>query len=202
MQTIMTIILRCQAMRLYLASESPRRRVLLERVVGEFAVESAQVDELSASAELTPTEVASYNAAIKADAVARKHPESWVLGADTIVVMADKIYGKPRDLAEAKVFLREFSGREHKVLTAVALRKQSEECKVDFISVSRVRFRELDEEVIEKYLSLVPVLDKAGAYGIQEYGEMLVESWDGELENIIGLPVAELKRCFCNIGIL
>lgn len=189
-------------MRLYLASESPRRRMLLERVVSDFAVESAQVDELSTSSGLAPEAVASHNAAIKADAVARKHPEAWVLGADTIVVMADKIYGKPRDLAEAKVFLREFSGREHKVLTAVALRKQSEECKVDFISVSRVRFRELDEEVIEKYLSLVPVLDKAGAYGIQEYGEMLVESWDGELENIIGLPVAELKRCFCNIGIL
>ena len=189
-------------MRLYLASESPRRKVLLASVISEFAVESAQVDELSAAAGLAPSEVAMHNAAIKAEAVAVKHPESWVLGADTIVVLADKIYGKPRNLTEAEAFLREFSGREHKVLTAVALRKKSEDRKVDFISSSTVRFRKLDDEVIARYLSLVPVLDKAGAYGIQEYGEMLVESWDGELENIIGLPVAELKLCFSRIGIL
>lgn len=189
-------------MLLYLASESPRRRQLLSGVISDFAVESAQVSELNTSEDLSPSEVAAYNASAKAEAVARRHPDAWVLGADTIVVMAGKIYGKPRDLQEAKEFLRDFSGHEHSVLTAVSLRKAADQLKVDFISESHVRFRKLDDEVIEKYLSLVSVLDKAGAYGIQEYGEMLVESLDGELENVIGLPIAELRCCFSKLGIL
>lgn len=170
--------------------------MLLAPLVDDLAVEAAEIDELSASAEMAPSEVAACNAGMKADVVAARHPEDWVIGADTIVVLDGVIYGKPADLKEAAMFLQRFSGREHEVITAVALRRYADRRCYDFTTVSQVRFRNLSCDCIEKYLSLVPVLDKAGAYGIQEYGKMLVESISGELENIIGLPVESLKRAF------
>lgn len=189
-------------MRLYLASESPRRRELLARIVEDFAVEKAAVEELSNSGTMTPEELALHNAALKAEFVSARHPENWVLGSDTIVVLDGRIYGKPRDMAEAADFLRQFSGREHRVLTAVALRCGAKAVKSDLVAESHVRFRKLDDDTIAEYLSLVPVLDKAGAYGIQDHGEMLVESIDGELENIIGLPVGALQKRLMELGIL
>lgn len=166
----------------------------MQLLVKDFAVEAAEFEELDADAGLPPQAVAAANAAGKADAVAAKHPEDWVLGADTIVVLDGRIYGKPRDLAEARSFLQAFSGRCHECMTAVAIRQKKSNKKIDFVAISQVRFHKLDDRVIDEYLAKVPVLDKAGAYGIQEYGNMLVESIDGELENIIGLPVAALKE--------
>ena len=181
-------------MRLFLASESPRRRELLKLAVESFEVETASVTEISASESVTPEDAAGCNAALKAEAVACRHRNDLVLGADTVVILDGKLYGKPRDLEQAKEFLRTFSGREHRVVTAVALRHAATDYKDDFIAESRVKFRVLSNEDIASYLALVPVLDKAGAYGIQDHGEMLVESITGELENIIGLPVAELRK--------
>ncbi len=189
-------------MRLFLASESPRRRELLKNLIADFEVESAEVCELGADCALSPEAIVAHNAAIKAEAVALKHPDAWVLGADTVVAMDGRVYGKPRNMAEAKEFLRSFSGRSHSVLTAVALRCGAAGEKVDFISCSQVVFQKLSEDVIAEYLRLVPVLDKAGAYAIQEYGDMLVESVTGELENVIGLPVAALREQLVNIGII
>ena len=188
-------------MPLLLASESPRRKHLLAQLTDDLQIEAAQVEELTAAADMSPVQVAMYNAALKADAAAVKHKQCWVLGADTIVVMDGRVYGKPADLAEAREFLQKFSGRTHEVVTAVALRRAEDNASYDFTAVSHVRFRQLSDEVINEYLSLVPVLDKAGAYGIQEYGDMLVESLDGELENVIGLPVEKLKQAFDLLGI-
>ena len=182
-------------MRLFLASESPRRKELLKRVAAEFTVESAEVEELGSDSGLQPEETVAVNAARKAEAVALRHPEDWVLGADTVIVFGGVIYGKPRDLSEARSFLRKFSGSRHECLTAVSLRQLSGNRKIDFVAVSQVRFRELDDRTIDEYLAQVPVLDKAGAYAIQECGNMLVESIEGELENITGLPVAALQEC-------
>lgn len=189
-----------QTMRLFLASESPRRRELLKKLLSEFEVESAAVEELGSDADLSCEEIAAANAAAKADAVAAKHPGDWVLGADTIVVLEHEMYGKPRNSDDARLFLERFSGKSHNVITAVALRRGCDKRKIDFTAESTVRFRELTPEIIEQYLSLVPVMDKAGAYGIQDHGSMLVESIEGELENIIGLPVEPLKKVLTDIG--
>lgn len=189
-------------MGLFLASESPRRRQLLAGLINEFEVEAAAVEEAAAFTAIRPGELAAGNARLKAEAVAEKHPDDWVLGADTIVVLENEIFGKPGDLEQARDFLRRLSGRQHEVLTAVMLINKSQQRQYEFVERSQVIFRELSELDIEKYLQLVPVLDKAGAYGIQEHGEILVESINGELENIIGLPVKALQRYLIMAGIL
>ena len=188
-------------MRLFLASESPRRRELLKRLVTEFEVESADVCELDGLSGLSAERVVLHNAAQKAHYVSVRHPSDWVLGADTVVVLDGQIYGKPADLTEARDFLQRFSGREHQVITGVSLQNQSVGTTIEFVAESRVRFRNLSTGIIEEYLSQVPVLDKAGAYGMQDHGDLLVEAISGELENIIGLPVQALQEHFQQAGI-
>lgn len=187
--------------RLLLASESPRRRALLAGLVKEFTVEASAVEEIAEASDMSPLEIAAANAAAKADAVAQKNPADWVLGADTVVVLDNKVYGKPRNTNEAREFLMKFSNRTHEVITAVALRNIERNVKDDFASVSQVKFRKLDAGTVEKYLALVPVLDKAGAYGIQDHGDMLVDSVEGEIENIIGLPVKALAEHFKQLDV-
>jgi septum formation protein len=189
-------------MGLFLASESPRRRMLLADLINEFEVEAAAVEEAAAFSAIRPDELALGNARLKADAVARRHPEDWVLGADTIVVLGNEIFGKPADLDEARSFLRRLSGRKHEVMTAVALINWSLQRRFEFVERSQVKFRELTPDDVEHYLQLVPVLDKAGAYGIQEHGEILVESIEGEMANIIGLPVKALSKYLHKAGLL
>ena len=189
-------------MRLFLASESPRRRELLQRLVKQFTVEAACVEEINTSTELSPAELALANAGMKAGAVSSRHPEDWVLAADTVVEFENKVYGKPRDMAEAAEVLQAFSGRSHRVISAVVLECRKENKKTEFVAVSTVKFRCLSKQDIACYLSQVPVLDKAGSYGIQDKGEMLVESITGELENIIGLPVKALAEEMKKLGIL
>ncbi len=189
-------------MRLFLASESPRRRELLKRIVTEFAVEGAAVRELTAADGVPVAELPVRNAALKAAAVAVRHPCDWVLGADTVVVLDGVIYGKPRDLAQASEFLRHFSGRVHEVLTGVSLQQACSQRQIGFTVTTEVRFKVLTESVIAHYLTEVPVLDKAGAYGIQDHGDMLVEGIVGELENVIGLPMAELRARLVTLGVI
>ena len=187
-------------MRLFLASESPRRQILLKQLIEDFAVEAAGVEEIDSSAD--PLEVAVCNAALKARAVSLRHPEDWVLGADTVVILDGRSYGKPKDLQEAAEVLKKFSGRTHQVVTAISLQRSADDCKHDLVATTEVVFRNLTDEVIGEYLATVPVLDKAGAYGIQECGELLVESFSGELENVIGLPVAALKPLLESLKII
>ena len=188
-------------MRLLLASESPRRRELLKQLTSDFAVEAAVVDEIK-SGSMEPSEIAAHNAGLKAKAVATLHPDVWVLGADTVVALENKCYGKPRDLEEAAKFLRELSGRTHKVISAISLQRSEENIQHDLVVETLVTFRSLSEETIREYLAKVPVLDKAGAYGIQEHGGMLVESVNGEVENVIGLPVAALRKLLESLKII
>ena len=188
-------------MRLFLASESPRRRVLLKRLIEDFAVEAAGVEEID-SRSATPLEVAVCNAELKARAVSLRHPEDWVLGADTVVILDGKSYGKPANLQEAAEVLKTFSGRTHLVVTAISLQRAADNRQHDLTAKTEVVFRKLSNEVIAEYLATVPVLDKAGAYGIQERGELLVESISGELENVIGLPVAALKPLLESLKII
>ncbi len=175
-----------------LASQSPRRRELLAREGLSFEVITRETDEIN-DAALPPAEICALNASAKAEAVAAQHPEAIVIGADTLVFLDGQALGKPADEAEAAAMLRRLSGRTHSVCTAVAVIMPGGERR-DFCEVSRVTFRHLDDETIRRYLSLVHVLDKAGAYAIQEHGDLIIEHLDGDLDNVIGLPVNHLLR--------
>lgn len=179
-------------MELILASRSPRRKELLGRLGWPFTVEVADTPELE-KAE-TPEFLVAENARRKAAALAEKHPDALVLGSDTVVELDGEVIGKPRDMAHARETLRKLSGRTHRVLTAIALLNRSGNFELCWTELTRVTFKPLSDGDIEQYLSLVPVLDKAGAYGIQEHGEMLAAKVEGELENVIGLPLAKLEK--------
>lgn len=175
-------------MKIVLASGSPRRRELLERAGLRFEVRPSPAEELH-DPSLALDELCEMNAELKARAV--PVPDAWVIGADTLVHVDGVPLGKPADLDDARAMLRRLSGRGHTVCTGV--------CVVDpdgwaerFHETTAVRFRPFDDEVIEEYLRRVDPLDKAGAYGIQEHGEMLVEGIDGAFDNVMGLPVARL----------
>jgi septum formation protein len=177
---------------LILASASPRRRELLGEMGVRFEVFTADVPELDGqtSPELSPSALARENARRKAAAVARLHPGRHVLGADTVVTLDGRLFGKPTSLNEAREFLRGLSGRTHEVITGCALVFTGTE--EIFHDTSRVTFRELSPETIERYLAEVSVLDKAGAYALQERGEWIIERVEGSRANVIGLPVERL----------
>ena len=178
-------------MKLILASASPRRRDLLCEAGIEIRVVPAHIDEQALPREL-PAEHVRRLAGAKADHVAAQMPDCLVLGADTVVAHQNRIFGKPDSLDDAKTMLNTLSGSAHEVLTGVCLRRLNPECLQCWVCRTKVCFRELTPNVIDRYCSLVNPLDKAGAYAIQEHGEMLISSIDGLMSNVIGLPVEEV----------
>lgn len=187
--------------RLILASASPRRRELLASLGVAFEVVVAGVTEHE-DPTTDPRVMVAHNAALKADAVAALHPDAWVLGADTTVFIDGHALNKPADGVEARAMLRRLSGRSHTVFTGLALRRAMDGFRHDEGVASEVVFKTLDENVIEHYLSLVPTLDKAGGYGIQDHGELLVERFEGSLTNIVGLPLEQTKHILTRCGLL
>ncbi|OGV64671.1 MAG: septum formation protein Maf [Lentisphaerae bacterium RIFOXYB12_FULL_65_16] len=179
-------------MKLVLASASPRRRELLDRAGLAHQVIPASVDETELPGE-EPTAHVARLAAAKADRVAAQCPDAMVLGADTVVVLAGRIYGKPADPAEAREMLLSLSGAVHEVLTGVCLVRRDPPWRDAWVCCSHVRFRRLDDALVKRYCALVNTLDKAGAYAVQEHGELLVESVDGLTSNVIGLPIEEVR---------
>lgn len=177
-----------------LASASPRRKELLTGMGIDFTVVPAEVDELVPSDGHSAWETVLRNAEMKAEAVAVLHPEALVIGSDTVVVCGGRIFGKPADRNEAAAMLGTLSGREHQVLTGVALRLKGKALERSFVETSIVRFKVLSEAVIREYMSRVNVMDKAGAYAIQEHGELILERLDGSFSNVIGLPVERLTE--------
>jgi septum formation protein len=177
-------------MKLILASGSPRRRDLLAAAGLEFEVVVSPAEEIH-DASIPLAELCERNAELKAAAVAAAHPEAVVVGADTLVWIDGEPLGKPRDLAEARAMLRRLAGRPHTVCTGVCaiFPGGRVEC---FHELTAVRFRPLDEAAISAYFERTDPLDKAGAYGIQDSGEMIVEGIDGAFDNVMGLPVAAL----------
>ena len=186
---------------LILASASPRRRELLAQLGAVFTVVVANVVEHEDPA-LDPRVMVARNSALKADHVAALHPEAWVLGADTTVFAEGQALNKPADLDAARAMLRRLSGRAHTVFTGIALRHSKREVREDLGVASEVEFRNLSDADIEDYLRLVHVLDKAGAYAIQEHGERLVSARRGSLSNIIGLPQDEVRELLTRRGVL
>ncbi|MGA2222124.1 MAG: Maf family protein [Verrucomicrobiia bacterium] len=182
-----------------LASASPRREQLLREMGLRFIVVRPDgVEEALTGA--APDVLAMQNAQRKARAVARWHPESLIIGADTIVVLDGRIFGKPRDPAEAGRMLQQLAGRRHEVITAVCLIHRSLDTEITFTDTTRVWMRSLSRDQIGEYLNKIDPLDKAGAYAVQEHGEGIVERIEGSFSNVMGLPTERLRATLEKLG--
>ena len=187
-----------------LASQSPRRRLILEQMGLSFRVESSQVDEAAIQSQLAadqagqpagPGLLVEALAGAKAREVANRHPQDLVLGADTVVVWAGHILGKPHRPEEAVSMLRQLSGHAHEVYTGVALIGPGHEAV--FHDVAKVQFNELDdyqEAAIQAYVASGQAQDKAGAYGIQDAGANLISGIQGDFYTVMGLPLARTRK--------
>lgn len=174
-----------------LASGSPRRKELLSLIIPEYEVLVSGCEESVPNG--TPAEkVPALLAEQKALAVAKLRPDDTVIGSDTVVVLDGEIFGKPKDEAHAHTMLRALSGKRHFVYTGVAVAEKGS--VRSFVQKTEVEFYELSDETIEKYVSTGEPMDKAGAYGIQGKGCVLVKGVVGDYFNVMGLPVAELAR--------
>lgn len=174
--------------KLILASASPRRCELLAGAGFSFEVQISNAVE-NENPFGNPEEMLLGNALSKARAVASKNPEAFVLGADTTVALGNRVLNKPADLPEAREMLRALGGNVHTVFTGMALIcSETGFCETRVVAC-RVKFKPLSEEIISRYFEICNPLDKAGAYGIQDGGELIVDSYEEPLSNIMGLPV-------------
>ena len=171
-----------------LASSSPRRRELLQQIGVRFEVDAADIDETPLAGEAAVAYVERM-ALEKARTVAARHPDEVVLGSDTSVIFQNAILGKPENDADAVSTLKKLSGATHQVLSAVALvsGKQSRVLSV----ATQVRFRELSDDEIRRYVATGEPADKAGSYGIQGVGAILVAAIEGSYSSVVGLPLTE-----------
>jgi len=183
-----------------LASISPRRRELLAQIGLAFTVAPADVDERLRPGE-APKDYAKRLAREKARAAAGQADNAIVIAADTIVVVGGTVLGKPTDAEDARRMLTELSGREHEVVTALAVMDASTGRTSVRTSVTRVWFRALTAREIDAYVATREPLDKAGAYGIQERGALLVERIEGCYSNVVGLPLSLLGEMLRDFGI-
>lgn len=188
---------------LILASVSPRRKTLLaECGYPDFTVVPSAATELEPAPD-NAEYLALENAVRKAADVSARYPEAVVIGADTVIEFERGIIGKPADAEDAVRILMRLSGRTHLVTTAVCVRCAENNVLVRFVESSEVRFRDFGHAVAEEYVRLVNVLDKAGAYAVQEHGELIIAGTRGSYTNIVGLPAERLKEtldCVFAIG--
>ncbi|MFA5353284.1 MAG: Maf family protein [Thermodesulfovibrionales bacterium] len=189
-----------QSRQLILASASPRRSELLGRTGIPFVVDTSDYPEDEVPG-LSPAELAVRHALEKATDVARRWEEGLVIGADTIVVLDDIVYGKPSTPEDARRMLCSLSGRPHEVITGLAVLGVPEGIVVTKAVTTRVIFRDLAVEEIEWYLSTGEPFDKSGAYGIQGCGAVLVDRIEGDFFNVVGLPLAQTVMILRDFGV-
>jgi len=184
--------------RVVLASASPRRRDLLNLIGIAHEVRPANIDETMRPRE-APRRYAERLAREKASAVATRDPDLITIGADTVVVINRKVLGKPADPSDAARMLRMLSGREHTVITAVAVSRGRKLRSA--IEEVRVKFRRLRGDEIDEYIAMGEPMDKAGAYGIQGYGATIVERIEGDYFAVMGLPLVRLVGLMRDVGV-
>lgn len=177
--------------KIILASQSPRRKELMALLPYPFSVQTKEVEEVI-DGTLSPKENVVSLAYQKAVAMSKVEEAAWVIGCDTIVVCDDEIMGKPKNEEDAKKMLTKLSGRKHFVYTGVCLLQQQTKMKINFVVDSEVTMKKLTEEMIAWYVNTKEPLDKAGSYGIQGHGALLVQEIKGDYFNIVGLPVSRL----------
>jgi septum formation protein len=186
--------------KIILASNSPRRKELLTQISLDFTVAPADVDESVLTGE-APEACASRLAQDKARVAANRAGEGIVIAADTIVVVDGAVLGKPIDADDARRMLERLSGKEHAVVTGLAVLDASTGRSIVRTSVTKVVFRDLSQREIDAYVATGEPLDKAGAYGIQERGALLVERIEGCYSNVVGLPLSLLGEMLREFGI-
>jgi septum formation protein len=185
--------------KLILASSSPRRTEILRKAEMDFEVkfpEDIEENNISTDPVLHVKELSRK----KAESVVGKSKNRLILGADTIVVLDGEILGKPKDKEDAFRILKKLSGKEHKVYTGITLLDEKSGKIVNGYQLTRVKFNQLKDEEIKEYIETGEPLDKAGAYGIQGMGNFLVEKIEGDLDNVIGLPLRKLKELLIKIS--
>ena len=187
--------------KLILASQSPRRRYLLEQAGLVFDVVPSAIDEAAIPAG-APEPFACRLAEAKAADIARRHPGCWVIGADTIVVIGNDILGKPASTGEARRMLQALSGQTHRVITGYAVYCEAENHRHVAAVDTAVTFKSLSAEEIEWYIRTREPFDKAGAYAIQGIGTFLVRSINGSYTNVVGLPVCEVIEHLIEAGVV
>lgn len=179
-------------MRIILASASPRRRELIENLKIDFEVRTADCEEITVPGE-RPEDTVKRLSLTKARCVAElEGDDAVVIGADTVVAIDGKILGKPADEHEAAEMLKLLSGRTHRVYTGLAVIGGGK--TVNEYVETEVKFYDLTDSQIKRYIATGEPMDKAGAYGIQKYGSLLVEEIRGDYFNVVGLPVGRLDR--------
>ena len=182
-------------MKIILASASPRRRELMEQAGIPFETDVSEADE-TMEGDPSPADYVLSLSKRKAEAQAAKHMDDVVIGADTIVVLEDRILGKPKDEDEAYDMLCMLAGRTHSVYTGVTILYSKE---ISFYEKTDVTMYPADEKLLRFYSRCGEPLDKAGAYGIQGMGALLVERIEGDYYNVVGLPIARLYRTLSDI---
>ncbi len=186
---------------LILASNSPRRKQLLEQAGFRFTVLASHVHE-DFSLTLEPSRFACHYAEEKAGAIAPAHPETVVLGADTIVVLENKILGKPKDKEDSFRMLSNLSGRTHTVITGVSLHWYQKDLIDTFFEATDVTFNTLSKEDIYYYIGRYNPMDKAGSYGIQDWFSVCIRRVEGCFYNVVGLPLARVYEHLRQMGVI
>ncbi len=175
-----------------LASRSPRRIELLKSIDVPFRIEPAHVDIENRELQCKPEDIPVELARLKAQDISRKFPESIIIGADTVVMIGDKIFAKPAGPEQAGEFMRQLSGRVHKVVTGVAICRSARVLEIIDKAATKVKFRDITRGEIDAYVSSREGTDKAGGYAIQGLAACFVESIEGCYFNVVGLPVSLL----------
>lgn len=180
-----------------LASASPRRKELMKEITSDFIIITSDIDE-DKSYSLPPLEAVLDIAKRKGLKVQKNHPQDLIISADTIVVLNNKIIGKPKDAEDAVKILRELSNKTHEVITAFCMFKGDK--FIERYVVSKVEFNDLTDELIKAYVATGSPLDKAGAYGVQDNDHFpIVKKVTGSMSNVIGFPIDEIKEEFAKI---
>ena len=181
-----------------LASNSKRRQEILKDAGFNFKVITSNIKEISDKKIIT--ERILDIAEKKLEQIAKNNKNKFILAADTVVELNGKIFGKPKDMEEAFSFLKTLSGNTHKVITAYVFKNISKNILIKEVVISEVKFLELDNEIINWYLGTAEPFDKAGAYGIQGYGRILVEKINGDYYSIMGFPISNFLENLRKIG--
>lgn len=183
---------------IYLASKSPRRRALLKQLGVKFKTLVPKISEKII--DKNPTRLAMKLAQQKVKSVEKKINNGIIIGVDTIVTINNKILGKPKDKNDARKMIKLLSGKEHKVISGVYILNKPDNLSLMTYEITKVKFRRLSQNEIEKYISTKEPYDKAGAYAVQGKAITFVESINGCLSNVVGLPIRQLLFCLKKLG--
>jgi septum formation protein len=187
------------APRIILASGSPRRSALLRQMGLEFEVVPSDVAEENVPVA-RPASYAKRLARLKAREVSKQVSEGIIIGADTVVCLGDRIFGKPKDTDDATNTLRLLGGKVHRVITGICVMNKYSKTAVTKAVTTKVKFRELEDKLIDWYVHTGEPMDKSGCYGIQGKGAVLVEWIKGDYSNVVGLPIATLSEILEGMG--